>query len=62
MAKKKSSKPNLFSNIRAKRARGEKPAKPGDEDYPDEETWERETKESIEKIASMLTDDPDIFI
>tara|TARA_R110002074_G_C12007643_1_gene614990 strand:- start:203 stop:394 length:192 start_codon:yes stop_codon:yes gene_type:complete len=27
---------NLFQNIRAKRARGEAPAKPGDKDYPDE--------------------------
>lgn len=32
---------NLYENIRAKRARGEKPAKKGDADYPDE----------LEKIA-----------
>ena len=32
---------NLYDNIRAKRARGEPPAKKGDADYPDE----------LEKIA-----------
>ena len=31
---------NLWDNIRKKRARGEKPAKPGDEDYPDEKAWQ----------------------
>lgn len=30
----------LWANIHAKRKRGEAPAKPGDEDYPDEEGWE----------------------
>ena len=41
---------NLFKNIRAKRARGEEPAKPGDPDYPDEESWEKATKkESIDE-------------
>ena len=29
----------LWANIHAKRKRGEKPAKPGDEDYPDEKAW-----------------------
>ena len=27
--------PGLWANIHAKRKRGEKPAKPGDEDYPE---------------------------
>ncbi len=36
----------LWDRIRAKRERGEKPAEPGDKDYPDEETWEKLTKES----------------
>ena len=41
---------NLFKNIRAKRARGEKPAKPGDEDYPSEKSWKKATQdESIEE-------------
>jgi hypothetical protein len=37
-------KPGLWANIRAKRARGEKPAKPGDKDYPDREQWKKLTK------------------
>lgn len=45
----KKDEPNLFSNIRAKRARGEKPAKPGDKDYPSEKSWKKATqKESME--------------
>jgi hypothetical protein len=32
-------KKGLWANIHAKRKRGEPPAKPGDEDYPDEEAW-----------------------
>ena len=35
---------NLFQNIRAKRARGEAPAKKGDKDYPDEKSWKKATK------------------
>jgi len=30
---------SLWDNIRAKRRRGEKPAKPGDEGYPDAKSW-----------------------
>jgi hypothetical protein len=41
----------LWANIHAKRARGEKPAKPGDPDYPDQEAWDKTVasskKESI---------------
>ena len=32
-------KKGLWDNVWAKRKRGEKPAKPGDEDYPDEDAW-----------------------
>jgi hypothetical protein len=32
-------KKGLWDNVWAKRRRGEKPAKPGDEDYPDEKAW-----------------------
>ena len=31
-------KKGLWANIHAKRKRGEKPAKPGDKDYPDEKS------------------------
>lgn len=31
----------LWDNIHAKRKRGEKPAKPGDEDYPDAKAWKK---------------------
>ena len=31
----------LWDNIRNKKARGEKPAKPGDKDYPDKKPWDR---------------------
>lgn len=43
---KEAEKPGLWANIRAKRARGEKPAKPGSEDYPDKKQWDKLTKES----------------
>ena len=39
-------KKGLWDNIWAKRKRGEKPAKPGDKDYPDEEDWE-DAQESV---------------
>ena len=32
-------KKGLWDNVHAKRKRGEKPAKKGDEDYPDEKSW-----------------------
>jgi hypothetical protein len=45
---------NLFANIRAKRARGEQPAKKGDKDYPDEKSWKKATKkESIEEYYEV---------
>jgi hypothetical protein len=39
----------LWDNIRAKRERGEKPAEPGDEDYPDQKQWKKLTKKSKKK-------------
>tara|TARA_R100000664_G_C2756828_1_gene144812 strand:- start:284 stop:727 length:444 start_codon:yes stop_codon:yes gene_type:complete len=48
---------NLFQNIRAKRARGEAPAKPGDKDYPDEKSWKKATKEeSLEEAEGTDKD------
>lgn len=45
---------NLFANIRAKRARGENPAKKGDKDYPDEKSWKKVTEEeSIEEYYEV---------
>ena len=35
----------LWANIRAKRERGESPAKPGDKGYPDKKQWNKLTKE-----------------
>ena len=34
----------LWDHIRAKRARGERPARPGEEDYPSEEAWQSATE------------------
>ena len=44
----------LWANIRAKKARGEKPAEPGDEDYPDKKNWDDNTKEGIEEAKPDL--------
>jgi hypothetical protein len=49
--KQSAEKPGLWDNIRAKRARGEKPAKPGDKDYPDKEQWDKLSKESAASPA-----------
>lgn len=43
--------PGLWANIRAKRARGEKPAKPGDKDYPDRKQWSKLTKDAASSPA-----------
>lgn len=48
---KEAEKPGLWANIRAKRARGEKAAKPGDKDYPDKKQWSKLTKESASSPA-----------
>ena len=56
-AAEKAAKRGLWDNVHAKRKRGEKPAKPGDKDYPDEKSWNKTTKEAalkslvLEKIA-----------
>lgn len=39
----------LWGNIHAKRERGETPAKPGDEDYPDSKNWKKVTQEADKK-------------
>ena len=58
LAEKAAGKRGLWDNIHAKRKRGEKPAKPGDKDYPDAKSWKKTTKEAaaikalvLEKIA-----------
>lgn len=47
-----SEKPGLWANIRAKRRRGEKPAKPGEEGYPDKKQWKKLTKSA--EVVSFL--------
>ena len=44
----------LWDNIHAKRERGEKPAKPGDKDYPDAKSWKKTTKESADAAIKKL--------
>lgn len=48
LTEKKRPKPKvtLWDAIRAKRDRGEEPAEPGDEGYPDEKTWKSATNEA----------------
>jgi hypothetical protein len=41
MASKKS--PGLWANIRAKKKRGEAPAKPGEKGYPTKKSWKKVT-------------------
>jgi hypothetical protein len=43
--------PGLWANIRAKRARGENPAKPGDKDYPDKGQWDKLSKQGASSPA-----------
>jgi hypothetical protein len=50
----------LWANIHAKRKRGEKPAKKGDKDYPDEKAW-KSAQESIEEYV-VKTEDYDCFM
>lgn len=47
LLKESAEKPGLWANIRAKRARGEKAAKPGSEDYPDKKQWDKLTKSAV---------------
>ena len=46
----KAAKRGLWDNVHAKRKRGEKPAKKGDKDYPDEKSWKKTTKEAIDAV------------
>ena len=39
----------LWGNIAKKRARGEKPAKPGDKDYPDKKAWKAAQNEAVDE-------------
>ena len=49
---KAANKPGLWANIRAKKKRGDKPAKPGDKDYPDSKSWKKVTSISAKKEAA----------
>jgi hypothetical protein len=44
----------LWANIHAKKERGESPAKPGDEDYPDKKQWDKLTEEEGESNNYMF--------
>ena len=52
---KAAARPGLWANIHAKRKRGEKPAKPGDKDYPKAKAWQATV--SSEKEAAWTPDD-----
>ena len=50
-------KKGLWTNIQAKRKRGETPAKPGEQGYPEKEQWDNLTKEELQEIiAEELTE------
>jgi hypothetical protein len=45
----------LWDNVHAKRQRGEKPAKPGEKDYPDSKAWNATVKAgAVDKLVSLL--------
>ena len=46
----------LWDAIRAKRARGEKPAKPGEDGYPGKETWKSATSEADDNALKEAVD------
>jgi hypothetical protein len=49
--------PGLWANIRAKKARGESPAKPGEKDYPEDlESVRSGGKKSVKESASEPTE------
>ena len=52
--------PGLWANIHAKRKRGEKQAKKGDKDYPDEKAW-KTAQESVDQ-EWVRESDMDMFI
>ena len=43
-------KKGLWANIQAKRKRGETPAKPGEQGYPEKEQWDNLTKEELQEM------------
>ena len=45
-------KKGLWANIQAKRKRGETPAKPGEQGYPEKEQWDNLTKEELQEIIA----------
>lgn len=48
----------LWDNVWAKRKRGEKPAKPGDEGYPDEKSWKAaQGKDESVEVEEMANSD-----
>ena len=51
----KGKKRGLWDNVHAKRKRGEKPAKPGDKDYPDKKNWDKLTNKSYECGCNVCT-------
>ena len=52
MFSKKAGAIGLWDRIRAKKKRGEKPAKPGDKDYPDAKSWDKVTGISEKKSST----------
>lgn len=52
---KQAGKRGLWDNIHAKRKRGEKPAKPGEKDYPDSKSWSKTVKagSAIQVLAKL---------
>lgn len=48
---KSAERPGLWANIRAKKKRGESPAKPGDKDYPDRKQWQKLTAKKADAPA-----------
>ena len=51
-------KKGLWANVWAKRKRGEKPAKPGDKDYPDEDAWDAAQESEILESEESYSDYP----
>lgn len=54
-SEKQAGKRGLWDNIHAKRKRGEKPAKPGEKDYPDSKSWSKTVKagSAIQVLAKL---------
>jgi hypothetical protein len=52
----------LWDNVHAKRKRGEAPAKPGDEDYPDDEAWDSATGKKKNESVEENNKDSDTYL